>query len=169
MECYLQTSTFCNKCMRTLRCDSNLRTLTSFSLLVSFTKQKVAVCKPYLSPYCHPMTDPFRLLNPLWNTWWLKSLAPHPPPPHPLIFTVSCYMSHIVHCGANVSWSRSLVQWSWNIWVESGFVRFENPIVVLYWQVIVIDDRYRRNTKWEQVCEWINISTGQSAVTIWKC
>lgn len=101
MERCLQTSTFCNKCMRTLSCDSNLWTLTSFSLLVSFTKQKVAVCKPYLSPYCHPLTDPFRLLNPLWNTWWLKSLAPPPPPHHPLLFTVSCYMSHIVHCGAN--------------------------------------------------------------------
>jgi len=78
----------------TPRSDSSLQYVKYLGLLVSFTKHKVAVCKPYLSPCWSPLLiDPFRPLSPLWNTWWLEST--------PTLCTVPCYMSHIVHCGSN--------------------------------------------------------------------
>jgi hypothetical protein len=80
MERRLQKKNPFNTVVRGPQATSRISVLTCISVCVSFTKQKVAVCKPYLSPYCYPLTDPFRLLSPcgILCDW---SLCLPPPPP----------------------------------------------------------------------------------------
>ena len=142
----------------TPRSDSSLQYVKYLGLLVSFTKHKVAVCKPYLSPCWSPLLiDPFRPLIPcgILGDWSL-----------PLPFAqclVICPILCIVD--RTVSSHRRLVQWSWNIWAESKLLRFK---ALLCWQFIVTDSRYRRFAKCEQVCEWVHNSAKKFTVDIWE-